>query len=57
MLRKVFAVVCLLNLTACGLKGPLYMPEKSPVREPAPMSVPADAAAPDTQTAPSAEPK
>lgn len=38
MLRKLFALVCLTSLTACGLKGPLYLPEKQP--EPAPMSVP-----------------
>lgn len=38
MLRKLFALVCVLSLSACGLKGSLYMPDKTPV--PAPMSTP-----------------
>lgn len=57
MLRKVFAVVCLLSLTACGLKGPLYMPEKKPVKEPAPMSMPSDPVIFDTQAIPETESK
>ncbi len=50
MLRKLFALVCVLSLSACGLKGSLYLPEKNPT--PAPMSTPsaqvqaADTAAP-----------
>lgn len=51
MLRKLFALVCLVSLSACGLKGPLYMPEKA--QEAAPMSTPA----PATQTAPEADGK
>lgn len=38
MLRKLFALVCVLSLSACGLKGSLYLPEKNPT--PAPMSTP-----------------
>lgn len=39
MLRTVLAIVCLMSLTACGLKGPLYLPERMP--EPAsPMATP-----------------
>lgn len=49
MLRILSALVCLAGLTACGLKGPLYMPEPSPGPDAAPQSlmqsVPQDAAA------------
>ena len=39
MLRTVLAIVCLMSLTACGLKGPLYLPERAP--QPAsPMATP-----------------
>lgn len=50
MLRKLFALVCVLSLSACGLKGALYMPDKSPV--PAPMSTPASQAQDSETTAP-----
>ena len=40
MLRAIFAIVCLTSLTACGLKGPLYLPERqAPIEASAPVEV------------------
>lgn len=35
MLRFITAVVCLATLTACGLRGPLYLPENTQAAAPA----------------------
>lgn len=49
MLRKVLAVFCLLTLSACGLKGSLYLPDQKPVSEPAPAAT--TTSTPSTATA------
>ncbi len=38
MLRVIFAIVCLASLSACGLKGPLFLPERqAPIEEASPV--------------------
>jgi predicted small lipoprotein YifL len=51
-LRFLIAGVALAMLSACGAKGPLFMPEKPPAQEEtAPVAAPASAAAPATAPA------
>ena len=57
------AILCLTMLSACGLKGPLYIPDPSLTRDPqVTMPAPNGGAAPSSETAseaptPSAEPQ
>ena len=56
------AILCLTMLSACGLKGPLYIPDPSVTRDPqVTMPAPNGGAAPSSETAseapaPAAEP-
>jgi predicted small lipoprotein YifL len=57
------AILCLTMLSACGLKGPLYIPDPSVTRDPqVTMPAPNGGAAPSSETvieapAPAAEPQ
>lgn len=57
--RTVLAIVCLASLTACGLKGPLYLPEPSPGETPqrTPLATPVPAPASDARPEPVLTPR
>ena len=34
-ISNLLILICVVALTACGLKGPLYLPDENPVQDPA----------------------